>query len=64
MSPPVVEVNVSRHERARIEEVIELFLEARKRLGNNGSFTTRVLLDMLLLELGRELALASKRDPE
>ncbi|GEO99009.1 hypothetical protein [Methylobacterium haplocladii] len=56
------EVDVSSRERAKMEEVIELFLEARRRLGSDGSFTTRVLLDMLLLDLGRELvALSGKK---
>ena len=43
-------------ERVRLEEMIELFLETRKKLGSDGSFRVRVLLDMVLLELGKELA--------
>lgn len=46
-------------ERARIEQAIELFLEARKMLGSDGSFRSRVLLDMLLLQLGKEFAESS-----
>lgn len=43
-------------ERDRIEAIVDLCLTARKRLGSDGSFRSRVLLDMLLLELGKELA--------
>ncbi|WP_170249115.1 hypothetical protein [Methylobacterium haplocladii] len=43
-------------ERRKIEAVIELCREARERLQPNAPFRLRVLLDMTLLELGKELA--------
>lgn len=43
-------------ELARIETVIELCCRARDRLKPDASFRLRVLLDMTLLELGKELA--------
>jgi hypothetical protein len=33
------------------EETLRLVREARETLGDNGSFRTRVLLDMILIEL-------------
>lgn len=44
------------HKAAQIREVIDLVLKARDRAGERVGFRTRVLLDMLLLELERELA--------
>ncbi|GEO99237.1 hypothetical protein GCM10007887_28470 [Methylobacterium haplocladii] len=53
---PVWEVILNTAERRKIEAVIELCREARERLQPNAPFRLRVLLDMTLLELGKELA--------
>ena len=42
-----------------LEEAIVLCIEARERLGAYAPSPIRLLLDMLLLELGRELAKAA-----
>ena len=50
------EVILDTKERERIESVIELCRSAKKRLPSNASFRLRVLLDMTLLELSKDLA--------
>ena len=47
---------VDREKIQALEAAIDLCLEARARLGSDGSSRTCLLLDMLLLDLGRQLA--------
>lgn len=48
-------------DRAVLESAIEHFEQARVRLSDKSSFRSRTLLDMLLLELGKDLARLPER---
>ncbi|MCE4222539.1 hypothetical protein HCU64_02135 [Methylobacterium sp. C25] len=50
------EVILDTKERQKIESVIELCRNAKKRLPSNAPFRLKVLLDMTLLELSKDLA--------
>ncbi len=53
---------MSDHDTEIIEQVIDLCLEAREKLGCQRSMRLRILLDILLLELGRELARLAEQE--